>query len=62
MEKDNYKEKLLKGADVFGKLANMYEEMANLYDAEETKENEDKMTMLVGKIMLTMSELQELGL
>ena len=49
------KEKLLKGADVFKR-------MSNLYDAEETKENEEKITILVGKLMLTMSELQELGL
>ena len=56
------KEKLLKGADVFKRMSNLYEEMANLYDAEETKENEEKITILVGKLMLTMSELQELGL
>ena len=60
MNKD--KEKLLKGADVFKRMANLYEEMAGLCDAEETKENEEKMAMIVGKLMLTMSELQELGL
>ena len=60
MNKD--KEKLLKGADVFKRMSNLYEELAGLYDAEENEENEEKMTMIVGKIMLTMSELQELGL
>lgn len=56
------KEKLLMDADIFKRLANLYEEMANLYDAEETKENEEKITILVGKLILTLSELQELGL
>lgn len=60
MNKD--KEKLLKSVDIFKRMSNLYEELAELYDAEETKENEDKMTMLVGKLMFTMSEMKELEL
>ena len=54
------KEKFLKAAKQFRDMADLYEEMASLYVAEETKENEDKLTMLIGKLMIALSEIDNI--
>ena len=51
--------KLLKAAKHFRKIADLYEEMANLYIAEDTKENNEKITMLVGKLMIALSNIEK---
>ena len=52
-------QKLLKAAKQFREIADLYEEMANLYIAEDTKENNEKITMLVGKLMIALSNIEK---
>ena len=52
-------QKLLKAAKHFREIADLYEEMANLYIAEDTKENNEKITMLVGKLMIAVSNIEK---
>ena len=52
-------QKLLKAAKHFRKIADLYEEMANLYIAEDNKENNEKITMLVGKLMIALSNIEK---
>ena len=52
-------QKLLKAAKHFREIADLYEEMANLYIAEDTKENNEKITMLVGKLMIALSNIEK---
>lgn len=53
-------QKFLKIAKQFREIADLYEEMANLYIAEDTKENNEKITMLVGKLMIALSNIEKL--
>lgn len=53
-------QELLKAAKQFREIADLYEEMANLYIAEDTKENNEKITMLVGKLMIALSNIEKL--
>ena len=50
---------LREASSLFMEMACLYEEMADLEEAEDTKENQDKLTMLIGKMMLTVSRVQE---
>ncbi len=54
------KEDIIKASKCFRKMADLYDELADLYDEEETKENEDKMATIIGKIMMAFSEMQSL--
>lgn len=54
---EKVKEKFLKAAKQFRDMADLYEEMASLYVA---KENEDKLTMLIGKLMIALSEIDNI--
>lgn len=51
-------QKILKIAKQFREIADLYEEMANLYIAEDAKENNEKITMLVGKLMIALSNIE----
>lgn len=51
-------QKILKIAKQFREIADLYEEMANLYITEDTKENNEKITMLVGKLMIALSNIE----
>ena len=52
-------QKLLKAAKQCREIADLYEEMANLYIAEDTKENNEKITMLIGKLMIALSNIEK---
>ena len=52
-------QELLKAAKQFREIADLYEKMANLYIAEDTKENNEKITMLVGKLMIALSNIEK---
>lgn len=51
---------LREASSLFMEMACIYEQMADLEEAEDTKENQDKLTMLIGKMMLTVSKVQAL--
>ena len=51
---------LREASSLFMEMACIYEEMADLEEGEDTKENQDKLTMLIGKMMLTVSKIQAL--
>lgn len=58
MNKDS--EKLRAASSLFMEMACIYEEIADLEEIEDTKENQDKLTMLMGKMMITVSNIQAL--
>ncbi|WP_139149862.1 hypothetical protein [Romboutsia lituseburensis] len=51
---------LREASSLFMEMACIYEQMADLEESEDTKENQDKLTMLIGKMMLTVSKVQAL--
>ena len=54
---------LREASNLFMEMACIYEEMADLEETEyieDTKENQDKLTMLMGKMMFTVSKIQTL--
>ena len=53
-------DKLRKASSVFNEMADLYQEMADLYEADDTKENQEKITMLIGKLMIVISNMKEL--
>lgn len=58
MEKD----KILKASELFHDMGDLYKEMHDLYDCEDTKENQDKMATLTGKLFFKISEMQALDI
>ena len=55
-------QKLRKGAELFREMAFLYDELASLNDIENpTKEQEEKLYTLTGKIFMKVSEIQEFG-
>lgn len=51
---------LREASNLFMEAACIYERMADLGDAEDTKEKQDELTMLIRKLMLTMTKVQGL--
>lgn len=54
------KDKLLKASELFHKMGDIYKELHDTYDAEDTQENVEKVELLTGKIFFTLQEIQSL--
>ena len=48
-------------AKLFRELANVYDEMAILSICEETEENEEKMQLYLGKVLIIQQKMQNLS-
>lgn len=55
------KEKMLEAAKIFRECGDLYEELANMHDAEDTKENQEKLEGIAGKLMFKLLKCQELA-
>ncbi|MEG1411467.1 MAG: hypothetical protein RR406_04415 [Bacilli bacterium] len=52
---------LREASNSFLEIASMYEEIANIAEQEDTEENEDRLTMLIGKLMVITAKVQNIN-
>ncbi|TQO59351.1 hypothetical protein [Paraclostridium bifermentans] len=57
----NDKDTLLKASKACHEMADLYKELADMVDCEDTQENQDKLATIVGKIVFKASEIQEIN-
>lgn len=56
------KDKVLKASELFYKMGDIYKDLHDIYDADDTQENIEKVELLTGKMFITLQEIQSLNL
>lgn len=56
------KDKILEASKMFHDMSDLYKELYDLHDCEETKENEEKLATVTGKMFFKISEIQKLNI